>query len=100
MHQPLGQLRHRLAVTRAGDRSFVTNRFMACLITHQPRGNGCYKDIAICAGGLWFDSRAGQTGHSVAISSSPLQRIFGAGLFRRFAAHMGPVTPIVIHAFA
>ena len=40
---------------------------------------------AICAGGLGFDSRAGQIGHSVANGSPPLRRFFGAVLPRRYA---------------
>ena len=38
------------------------------------------KDIAVGAEGLWFDSRAGQIGRSVANGSSPLRCFFGAVL--------------------
>ena len=37
-------------------------------------------DIAISAGGLWFDSRADQIGHSVAKGSLLQRRFFGAAL--------------------
>ena len=40
------------------------------------------KKIATGAGGLEFDSRAGQIGHSVANGSPPLQRILRAVLPR------------------
>ena len=50
------------------------------------------KDIAIGAGGLGFDSRAGQIGHSVANILPSLLRFFGAVLSRRSIAEMDPVT--------
>ena len=40
-------------------------------------------DIAIGAGGLGFENRAGLIKHSVANGSPPLRRFFGAVLLRR-----------------
>ena len=48
------------------------------------------KHIAIGAGGLGFDSRAGQTGHSV--GSLSLGRFFGAVFSRRQAAEVDAAT--------
>ena len=48
------------------------------------------KGIAIGAGGLGFDFRTHQIGHSVANSLSPLRCFFGAVLSRRLAAEMDP----------
>ena len=42
-----------------------------------------YKHIAIDVGGLGFDYRVGQIGHSVANGSPPLRRFFGAVLLKR-----------------
>ena len=50
------------------------------------------KDIAIGAGGLGFDSQAGQIGHSVANILPSLLRFFGAVLSRSSIAEMDPVT--------
>ena len=36
------------------------------------------KDIAVCAGGLEFDSQVGLIAHSVATGSPPLRRFFEA----------------------
>ena len=47
------------------------------------------KNIAIGAGGLGFDSCAGQIGHSVANGSPVLRHFFGAVLPRRCATEMG-----------
>ena len=47
------------------------------------RLEGSVKDVAIDAKGLWFNSQAGQIGHSVANGSPPLCRFFGAVLSRR-----------------
>ena len=49
------------------------------------------KDITVGAGGLRFDSRAGQTG-TVANGPPPLQRFFEAVLLRRCIAGMVPAT--------
>ena len=50
------------------------------------------KHIAIGAGGLGFDSRAGQIRHNVANCLSLLQRFVGAVLPRRYAAEKDPAT--------
>ena len=42
---------------------------------------GVAKHIAIGARGLWFDSGAGQIGHSVTIGFSLLRYFFGTVLF-------------------
>ena len=41
------------------------------------------RDIAIGAGGVRFEFRVGQIGHSVVNGSPPLRRFFGAVLPRR-----------------
>ena len=46
------------------------------------------EDIAIGAGGLWFDSWTGQIGRSVANALPPQRRFFGAVLARCLAAEM------------
>ena len=60
---------------------FISDRFAQLL-----------KLIVIGAGGMGFDSRAGQIGHSVAYGSPPLRRFFRAVLSRRYAAEMNPAT--------
>ena len=47
--------------------------------------------VAIGAGGLGFDSLAGQIGHSVADASPSLRRFFGTEFRRRKAVEMGSV---------
>ena len=49
--------------------------------------------IAIGAGGLGFDYRAGQIGHSVAKGSTPLRRCFGAVLPAAQALSCGASNP-------
>ena len=41
------------------------------------------KDIPISAAGLGFDSRPGQTGHSVAKGLAPLRHFFVVALYMR-----------------
>ena len=50
------------------------------------------KTSSIGAGGLGFDLRAGQIGHSVASGSPSLRRFFAAVLLRRLATEIGPAT--------
>ena len=50
------------------------------------------KHIAIGAGGVGFDSRAGQIGHSVTYCSPRLRCCFGIVFPKRKAAEMGPAT--------
>ena len=42
-----------------------------------------FENIAVVAGGLRFDSRTDQIGHSVTYESPPMRRFFGAVLPRR-----------------
>ena len=50
------------------------------------------KGTAVGAGGLGFNFRAGQIGHSVANGSPPLRCFFRAVLLRRLAVEMDPAT--------
>ena len=50
------------------------------------------EQITVSAGGLGFDSRAGQFGHSVANGLLPLRRFFETVLPRRSAAEMHPAS--------
>ena len=47
------------------------------------------KDITIGVGGLGFDYRAGQIGHTIVKGSPPLRRFFEAALPRRYSCGDG-----------
>ena len=73
--------------SRTGQFFFAQGGFAVCRLVGVVIG-----DTANGARGLWFDSRAGQIGNSVANGSPPLRCYFEIASPQRYAAEMDPAT--------